>query len=220
MDAGRSRLAMIGVAALAICVALSLFAGTAESKKKKGGKSGKVTVSKTTPTAIPVAPTATGPESMTTVPLTVGKKGKNKVVGWDSVSITTTFTGSTADALSNVTSELTAPNGRTVFLLTPVWNPFPAPGVVTSGPLTETPDSPFNACFPDATHPCPGGLSQDPESTVGPPYAGTIGDSAMSHFGGVPAKGTWTYKVFNSDTTTSATLNSVSLAMTLKNAPL
>ena len=219
MKSTRSRLALLGVVALAVSLTVGLTAGAAEGKKKKKKGASSVTVSKTTPTAIPVQPTVNGPNSLTTVPLTVGKKAKGKVVGWDSVAITSTFTGSSATALQHVFTEITAPNGRTLSLDAPEWNSFPAPGNTTSGPLTETPDSPFTLCFPDATHPCPGGAAHDPEATVGPPFIGTIGISSLSHFGGVPAKGTWTYKVTNNSTTQTATLNSVSLAISLANAP-
>jgi hypothetical protein len=230
MNAGRSRFALIGVLALAICVAASLLAGTAEAKKKKKTKTvGSITVSRTTPTAVPpaVAPTATSVGSLgfVSVPLTVGNKAKGKVVGWDSATLTTTFTGSSPPALGSVFAELTAPNGRTVgtdyetTLINPVSDSTSATtGNLVSGPLTETPDSPFKICLgspgPPATPPC-----ANPEQTVGPPYAGTVSSNGLAMVNGVPAKGTWTYKVFNGSATTTATLNSVSLSLTLKTAP-
>jgi len=148
----------------------------------------------------------------------MGKAAKGKVVGWGSLSVTTTLTGSTSNALGDIGARLTAPNGRTVYLLAPEWyngNP-----TSVSGPLTESPDSPALACFPQpGPAPCPGGTTKDPEATVGPPYAGTIGNSELALFGGVPAKGVWTLKVLNTGVGTTAVLNSVSITMTLKKAP-
>jgi hypothetical protein len=222
MRSRKSRFALVAVLALALSVTVGLVSGSfAEAKKKKQKKSGRVTVSKTTPIAIPVKPALTGNDTMTTIPLTVGKKAKGKVVGWDTLTITTSFSSTTTGGLNSITAELTAPNGRTASLNNPMVST--VAGNTTSGPLTETPNSPFNACFPGAGpggNPCPGGSNEDPEATVGPPYAGTIGNGGLSAFGGVPAKGTWTLKVFDSNTTTPGTLNSVSLSLTLKNAPV
>jgi hypothetical protein len=230
MNTRRSRLALIGVLALAVCVAASLLAGTAEAKKKKKKKSvNSITVTNTNPTTIPAGAAATATSAGTlgfaSVPLTVGKKAKGKVVGWDSATLTTTFTGSSPPALSTVFAELTAPNGRTVgndyetTLINPVSDSTsPTTGNLVSGPLTETPDSPFKICpgnpGPPPTPPCP-----NPEATVGPPYAGTVSSNGLALLNGVPARGTWTYKVFNTSSDTSATLNSISLTLTLRNAP-
>jgi hypothetical protein len=155
---------------------------------------------------------------MVTIPLTVGKKAKGKVVGWDSLTVTSTFSAPDADTLNDMFAAITAPNGRTVFIENPIVSSFALN--TTAGPLTETPNSPFFACFPSMTHPtCPGGSDEYPESTVPPPYAGTIGNEDLDRFGGVPARGTWTVKVFNGSDTTPGTLNSISLRMTLKTAP-
>jgi hypothetical protein len=234
MKRKQSRLAIVGVLALMVTLTVGLMSGAVADakKKKKKGKTGNVTVSKTTPTAIPpgVAPTASsaGQLGFAAVPLTVGKKAKGKVVGWDSVTLTTTFTGNSPPALSNVFMELTAPNGRTAgtdfetTLINPVSDAQSATtGNLVSGPLTETPDSPFKVCVfdpgPPPIPPCP-----NPEQTVGPPsYAGTVGSNGLAIFNGVPARGTWTLKLFNNNNgaITSATLNSVFLGISLKNAP-
>jgi hypothetical protein len=232
MNGKKSRLTLVGVLALAICVVVGFAAGTvADAKKKKKKKStSSVTLTQTTPTAIPPAvaatPAAEGRWGFASVPLTVGGKAKGKVVGWDSVVLTTTFTGSSPPALNSVFMELTAPNGRTVGndyetrLINPVSDSFsPTTGNMTSGPLTETPDSSARVCIadpgPPPHPPCP-----DPEATVGPPYAGTVGSNGLVFFNGVPAKGTWTVKLFNTSPTTTATLNSVSLTIGLKSAPV
>jgi hypothetical protein len=217
MKSKRPRLALLGVLALALSVTVGVVSGSVADAKKKGTrkKGGSVTVSQTTPTTIPVG--STSDASITTVPLTVGKKAKGKVVGADSVAITTTFAGSSAGFAPNVKAELTAPNGRTAFLNNP---PMDSKTTV-SGPVTETPDSPLAFCIPPTVSPqrCGGDFPSYPEETVGPPYAGTIGNLSLAAFMLVRAKGTWTVKVFNKSTTTTAVLNSVTLFMRLKTAP-
>jgi hypothetical protein len=220
MKSKRSQLALAAVLALTLSVTVGLVSGTVADAKKKKKKSGTVTVSKTTPTTIPGKASPTDIEVLTSIPLMVGNKAKGKVVGWDSLTVTSTFTAADNATLGNgLFAEVTAPNGRTVGLVNPEGSS--TANNTTSGPLTETPDSPFSTCFPGPgpNNPCPGGSSGDPEATVGPPYSGTVGNLELAKFGGVPAKGTWTVKVFN-DTTAAATLNSVSLRLTLKKAPL
>src|SRR5262245_57246067 len=120
MNSRRSRLALMGALALVLSVTVGLVSGSVADAKKKKKKSGanSVTVSQATPTAIPagIAPSVSsaGKLGFASVPLTVGKKAKGKVVGWDSATLTTTFTGSSPTALTNVFMELSAPNGRTV----------------------------------------------------------------------------------------------------------
>lgn len=251
MKSKRSRLMLVGVLALALSVMVGLASGSvADAKKKgKGGKGGSVAIAKTTPTVLPpgsaknpagcdeppmfTACTAPATTSLTPVPLTVGKKGKNKVVSLDSVSITFTITGSprtgagTANdvpaAAASVGICLTAPNGRTAC-------PF-VPGDVNSttvGPLTITPDSPIGVCpttltgTDGTTTICGGGFGsqQDPESTVGPPsYIGTIGDNALVNLGGVPAKGVWTFKLRNFSAVTTATVSNISARIGVTPAP-
>jgi len=219
MKSKRSRLYLLGVLVLALSVTVGLASGSvADAKKKKKKKSTNVvTVASSGPVTIPASASANAVWGLATVPLTVGKAAKGKVVGWDSLTVTSTFSAATNPALGNVFAEITAPNGRTRSLTNPQTSPFALNTV--SGPMTETPDSPVNPCFPDATHPCPGGFNRDPDATLGPPYAGTIGNDHLSFFGGVPAKGTWTVHAFNTSTTTTATLNSVSITLTLRNSP-
>jgi hypothetical protein len=226
MKGRRSRLALMGVLTLVLALTVGLASGSVadakKKKKKKGG--GSVTVSAPA-TAIPPAvestPQAEGRAGFVSIPLMVGNKAKGKVVGWDSVTVTSTFTGSSNQALQSVSAELTAPNGRTVSLINPVSDFFltgPTGGNTVSGPLTETPNSPTNICLadpgPPQNPPC-----FNPESTVGPPYAGTVGNNGLENFGGVPAKGTWTLKLFNGSATTTAIMNSAVVTMTLKANP-
>jgi hypothetical protein len=222
MKGSRSRLAVMGVLALAFSVTVGFVSGSVADAKKKKKKSNSVTVSVTTPTPIPVAATPSGPPSVTVVPLTVGKKAKGKIVSFSSVSVTTTWTGSDTQALGAVTSQLVAPINRGVLLNAPVWNFAAPPGQAnqTSGPLTETPDSITNPCFSDTAHPCPGGVAQDAEATLGPPYSGTIGNGGLEAFGGISPVGTWFLKIYNQSTTRTSTLNSVTLTIGLQPKPL
>jgi hypothetical protein len=249
MKSKKSRLAQMGLLALALSLTVGLVSGSiAHAKKKKGKSGGSVTIAKTTPTALPPAspeqPTGCGlpptftpctvspKTSLTTVPLTVGKKAKNQVVSLGSVSLSYTITGSARTgagtatdvpaAASNVGICLTAPNGRTACASQP--GSFDE-NATTIGPVTETPDSPIGVCpttetGTDGTQTvCGGGAffsQQDPESTVAPPtYAGTIGNNSLAFFGGVPAKGTWTFKLRNTSTQTPATVSSVSATIGL-----
>lgn len=251
MKKRRSRLALVGAVTLALALMVGLVSGSvadAKGKKKKG--TGSVTISKTTPTALapataalpagcalpPTFPPCTTPgrTSLTTVPLTVGKKAKGKVVSLDSVSITYTITGSprtgagTANdvpaAASQVGICLTAPNGRTACAQNPGDQ-----NSTTIGPVTETPDSPIGVCpvtftgTNGTTTTCGTGFlssQQDPENTVGPPsYVGTIGNNNLAFLGGVPAKGTWTFKLRNFAPQTPAQVSSVSATIGLSKAP-
>jgi hypothetical protein len=224
MKKKRSAIALVGALTLAVSVTVGLVSGSvADAKKakhKKGG--GTVTVSKTTPTAIPASASGDAPDGSVSVPLVVGKKAKGKVVGLDALSITTSWTGSTGTALASVNARLTAPNGRTVGLSSPLFNmAAPTTPQPTSGPTTETLNSPVDACFPTTVplRPCPGGNFRDPAATLGPPYVGTFGDPDLIVLAGVPAKGTWALTLLNSSTTSTATLNSVSLRLSLEVAP-
>jgi hypothetical protein len=227
MKSRKSRLALVGVLSLAVCLVVGLASGSvADAKKKKKKKGGGAITLVAPATAIPPAiaatPAAEGREGFASISMMVGGKAKGKVVGWDTLTVTSTFTGSNNEALSHVFAELTAPNGRTVGLINPVSDFFltgPIGGNTVSGPLTETPNSPLNVCLADPGPP-PNPPCFNPESTVGPPYAGTVGNNGLEAFGGVPAKGTWTLKLFNSSSTTTANLASATISMTLKTAPV
>jgi hypothetical protein len=216
MKRRRSRLAFLGVLALALTVTVGLMGGIAEAQKKgkkKKKKGGQVTVSKTAPTTIPAANPVTFQDGVATVPLAVGKKAKGKVVGWDSVTVTTTWSVPAADTLDNLGARLKAPNGRTVALNTPPFDEL----ATAAGPITETPNSGAFFCVPSAVPPPP--PCTDPDDTLGPPYVGTVGNLGLAFFGGVPARGTWTLQLLNNNTVNPGTLNSVSLRMKLKTAP-
>src|SRR4051794_20603245 len=149
MNAGRSRLALIGVLALAVCLAVGLAAGAAEAKKGKK-KGAPITVSKIAPTAIPAGDANNGVAGVAAVPLTVGKKAKGKVVS--SLSVTYQLTDPAAQ-LDDIDLKVTAPGGRTVFLDNPTLFFGDGDTVTTVGPLTESPDSSTGFCFPNPTPP-------------------------------------------------------------------
>jgi hypothetical protein len=165
---------------------------------------------------------------MVSVPLTVGKKAKGKVVSFDSLVVTYSLTGTAATATdpasaSNLGIAITAPNGRDTGVVNPGGGD---PNATTIGPVIATPDSPFGTCSTALTAPAPSTTVcdpadvQDPEGTIKPPtYAGVIGDDSLQIFGGVPARGTWTVKVRNFSTVTTGTLSNVSLTMGLIQAP-
>src|SRR3954454_4992864 len=120
MKSKRSRLALLGLLALVLSVTVGLVSGSvADAKKKKKKSANFVTVSKTTPTTIPGMPAPTGNETLTTIPLMVGKKAKGKAVSFDSVDVTTTFSAPDNSTLDDLAAEISSPNGRTTFLNAP-----------------------------------------------------------------------------------------------------
>jgi hypothetical protein len=219
MKSKRSRLALVGMLALALTVTVGLAAGSAEAAKKKKKKKApaSITLSVTTPTTVPPKASNDANDTMVAIPLTVGNKAKGKVVGWDAPTVTTTFSSPDSPGLGDGYALLTAPNGRTEFLFGPVSSAFV--NNTTSGPLTETANSPFQLCFPNATHVCPGGSGEFPDATVGPPYQGTVQNEQLEGFAGIGAKGTWTLKVLTDSITQPITLQSASITIPLKANP-
>jgi hypothetical protein len=219
MKSKRSRLALVGVLALAISVTVGLVSGNVADakKKKKGAKS--FTISKTTPTAIPARSTASSPLTFVKVPIgTVGgKKLKNKIIGFSTVSVTTTFNGDPGFA-DSIQATVISPVGRTSSLTNPTRNSnTPAPSETVSGPTTETPNSSTLVCIPQTTAPAQPPCA-DPDATLGPPYAGTIGNTSLAAFEGTKPQGTWFVKLRNTSTTTNATLSSITVNGELINA--
>jgi hypothetical protein len=206
MRSRRSRFVLLGVLALALSVTLGLVSGSvADAKKKKSKRS--FTITKTAPTIIPGAP---GPGSaVIKVPIgTVGKKiAKGKVVSLNGVNVTTTFTGSPGFASNIDEVDLIGPSGRVAFVRNPIGD-----GSNTetfSGPLTETPNSATDVCVPNTPPPPP--PCADPDSTLGPPYIGTIGNTALLNLSGSAAVGTWFIKVSRASGADPITLGTVSV---------
>ncbi len=203
MKSKRSRLALMGALALVLSVTVGLVSGSVADAKKKSKRS--FTITKTAPTTIPGAP---GPSvAVVKVPIgTVGKKiAKGKVVSLNGVNVTTTFTGSPGFASNINDVEVIGPSGRVGFLGNPIGNGTNTETI--SGPLTETPNSANDVCIPDASPPPP--PCADPDANLGPPYAGTIGNSSLLDFSGGAAKGTWFIKVTRGAGTEPITLGTV-----------
>src|SRR2546423_7675999 len=150
MKSKRSRLALVGVLALAISVTVGLVSGSvadAKKKKSKGAKS--FTISKTTPTTIPARSSGAAPLTFVKVPIgTVGgKKLKHKIIGFSTVSVTTTFNGDAGFA-NSIQATVISPVGRTSTLTNPTSNSNNTPSETVSGPTTKTPNSPTLLCTP------------------------------------------------------------------------
>ena len=200
----------LSVAVIVGCIALlgGALLGTAEAKKKKK-KSATVTVSRATPTTIPVR---TGDvNSIATVPLTIGKKAKGKVVSPEGPTVTYQLLGA-AGELFKLNIRLTAPNGRTTVISNPA-------GVLDTavGPITYTANSAIGTCSATLAPPPP--PCENPEDTLLAPYIGTARDSSLDTFNGLSAKGTWTVKVTNSSTTQAATLANVKVTVPTVSKP-
>jgi hypothetical protein len=203
MKSKRSRLALVGALALAISVTVGLVSGSVADAKKKSKRS--FTIANTAATVIPGAP---GPAvAVVKTPIgTIGKKiAKGKVVSLNGVDVTTTFSGSPGFASQIDSVQLIGPSGRVAFLTNPIGNG--ANTETSSGPLTETPNSAIGVCVPDASPPPP--PCPDPDNILGPPYAGTIGNTDLLNFSGSAAVGTWFIKVVRGMGTEPITLNSV-----------
>jgi hypothetical protein len=197
MKSKRSRLAFVGLLALVTSVTIGLLGGSvANAAKKKSKRS--FTVTKTAPTVVPGAP---GPNVVVSkIPVgTVAKKvaPKGKVVSLNGVTATTTLSGSPGFA-DDVQAQLLGPSGRTAGLINPLANDQGGGNNETvSGPLTETPNSAVGPCIPETPAPPP--PCADPDNTLLPPYAGTVGNQGLLNFSGSNPRGTWFIKVFNTN---------------------
>jgi len=215
MNARRFRLALVGVLALAACLAVGLATGSAVAKKKKKG-SNSITVSKTTPTPMPAGDGVNEIAGDATASLTVGKKGKGKLVSSLTATYLLTDPGGNLD---DVDIKVIAPNGRTVFLDNPAIFFAGGDALTTVGPLTESPDSSTGYCFPDPSPPPSGCPNGSPDNNLAPPWAGTARLLALADFAGVGAKGTWRFVAENFSTRSTHVLSMASLHLNLANKP-
>jgi hypothetical protein len=224
MSKKRSRLAILGVAALSICLAVGLTSGAAEAKKK-GKKKAAKTVTASHPASTAVAQAPTNGAATARIPLTVGKKAKGKVVAPSSVELTFSLTGPPVTIpndgdLGHLAMRLTAPNGRTV---PPTDGEFDLNypddhNASAIGPVTLSANSPIGPCtatIPPPPPPC----AFDPDSTLLAPYAGTMGETELALFAGLSAKGTWTLTVRNFQNDKAFTVGPVSHKVPLQNKP-
>lgn len=203
MKSNRSRLALLGVLALALSVTVALVPAADAAKKKKKKTANVALVSNNTARAIPDR--ASGPGGIfgkLDTPLTVGKKFKGKSVG--ALELTFQTTGDSPDSAGDLRVDITAPNG---YRLPGDWwdNNI---GGQSVGPLTITPNSPFRTCNA-TTPPC-----ADPYLTLNRPFVGTVGDNTFQWFRGLPMRGTWTVSVLDTGNGSTSILNSVALKIT------
>ena len=113
MKSKRSRLALVGVLALAVSVTVGLtVSGTAAAKKKKKA-GGTVDITKAVNQQVPDATATTNGVLVSTIDVG-GKKFKGTKVR--DVNVTLQATGSAGDAADDLTVRLTAPNGATTWL--------------------------------------------------------------------------------------------------------
>jgi hypothetical protein len=204
MTRKRSRLVVFGVLAVVLSVTVGLVSGgVADAKKKKKKSANLVTVSNTTPRAIPDRPAGANTQwGRLDTPLTVGKKFKGKTVG--ALELTFQTTGDSTNSGGQLEIDITAPNG---YRLPGDWwdNSI---GGQSIGPLTITPNSPVRTCD-DPSPPC----AQDPFQTLDRPFAGTVGDNTFQWFRGLPMKGTWTVTALDEVTGQTSVLNQASLKL-------
>jgi hypothetical protein len=210
MKSKRSRLAIVGVLALALSVTVGLASGgVADAKKKKGAKV--FFVARTVPITIPPANNTTIQVGAVKAPIgtVAGKKLKGRIISFSSISVTTSFAGVPGFS-ADIRPIVIAPNGRNAVLNSPFQNNLVNPTETFSGPTTETTDSSAGVCVPSA----PPGPTQppcsDPDNTLGPPYAGTVGNQNLTNLLGISPLGTWFIKVFNASDN-PATLVSISV---------
>src|SRR6266511_1025489 len=195
MKSKRSRLALVGVLALAVSVTVGLtVSGTAAAKKKKKA-GGTVDITKAVNQQVPDATATTNGVLVSTIDVG-GKKFKGTKVR--DVNVTLQATGSAGDAADDLTVRLTAPNGATTWL-------FGNELVGQSfGPLTFDDESVNTIGFDTP--------SRD-STLLAPPYAGTVQPHCFSAQAGCtlsamdngPVSGTWTLRVVDNDSAPALT---------------
>jgi subtilisin-like proprotein convertase family protein len=206
------RLAILGVMALALCAVVGLTLGASAEAKKKHKKHKAVPVFAATAApnaAIPDAPPSGPSTPVRSTISVVGKAFKGKVVG--DVNVTgLQATGDVTDAVNDLEFKLTAPNGRTIAVISN------GIGDQFIGPLTIDDQSPVSICDSDTL------ICEDPSSTLIRPFAGTAnelflgnaGTGGLKAFKGVPMQGAWTMTVFDDDGIQTSTWNTWGLQIT------
>lgn len=192
--AQRSRAAIVGILALALCTAFAMTFGSVADAKKKKKKSPTTFQQVLQPNAAIPDDVASGHSTPLDTTLTVGKKFKGKVVADVNVTSIQT-TGSASGAASDLVMRIIAPNGRSVRL----WGgDF---GDQSIGPLTLDDDTPVSIC--DAEPP-PCSWAVD---TLNQPFAGTSnlqflgsgGTGPLAQLDGLAMRGTWTFQIWDED---------------------
>ena len=206
----RSRVAVVGIVALALCTAFAMtFGGVADAKKKKK-KSPTTFQQVLQPNAAIPDDVASGHSTPLDTTLTVGKKFKGKVVGDVNVTSIQT-TGSATGAASDLVMRIIAPNGRSVRLWSGGF------GDQSIGPLTFDDDTPVSICS-QSTPPCTWAVD-----TLNEPFAGTSnlqflgsgGTGPLAQLNGVAMRGTWTFQIWDAaEIGKTSVLNSWGLKIT------
>jgi hypothetical protein len=198
-EAGHRRIAVMAILSLALCTALAMTLGSpAEAKKKKPKTANFFSQSVAVNAAIPDVPAPLAPSTPVRSTITVPKKFKGKVVG-DLNLLGIQTTGNAAGAATDLRFKLTAPNGRTVYVIGSN-NPNQGLGDQSIGPLTIDADSRISVC--DVPNPA---NCDDPAQQLNRPFAGTANQQGLgtqstggvTSMNGVPMRGTWTFTVFD-----------------------
>jgi hypothetical protein len=193
MRCDRSRLALLGILALALSVTAGLtVSGASAAKKKKGKTGGTVNITKTVGAAVPDATANTNGLLASTIDVG-GKKFKGTRIR--DVNVTLSTLGSREAPPSSafqLSARVTAPNGATTWLF--------VPGSLSGASIANLTldDQTFVRLTP--------GTPRD-ATELGPPYAGTAqpdvtspgagqgGVNTFSVMDNGPVTGTWTLRV-------------------------
>jgi Proprotein convertase P-domain len=218
MQRKRSRLALLGVLALALSVTAGLTVSDAVAqKKKKGGGGGSKTFSKgggAIPDAtFPATPTGNGGEfhrGLLASKVTVGRKFAGVKIKDLNVQVAATH-----QRLGDLLIQLVGPNGRLITLFDGTDNSMPGtvgPPFFSGGVLGPTTFDDQAALFIDDTNSCPTGPDSAFDCDGSPdggnveafaPYAGSYkpADGALASLGS-KLQGTWVLLVFDLDAAT------------------
>ena len=199
MRSKRSRIALMGVLALALSVTVGVVTGAEAAKKKKSNKAS-FSQTKAVNVVIP-DDVAVGASVPVRTDINLGNKFKGKVV--TDVNVTVQTTGNIAGAAADLNAKLSAPNGRTIIL-------FESVGDISIGPWKMDDDTRTQICDQVVPPAC-----IDPDSTLNRPFAGTsnLNDDdddvrPLSGFNGVGMKGNWTLSIYDAaDVGQTSTLN-------------
>jgi subtilisin-like proprotein convertase family protein len=203
MQPKRSRLARLGVLALALCLGIGMTAGVAEAQKKKKKKKagGTAEITQTVGAPVPDATASLNGQLISTIDV-AGKKFKKTRVR--DVDVTIQTIGNNAASAGDLYALLSSPNGTTVFLFSGLSGSFIGP-LTLSDQSNLAPGFTGGGCLPGALDP----------NTLCPPYQGTAQPGGvLAAMNDGPANGTWTLRVVDFDDTppgVTSTLNSWTL---------
>jgi hypothetical protein len=217
----RSRLALLGVLALAISLTVGLTAGVAEAQKKgkKGRKAKPVKVVDPATHILPPAVEIGDGERVASQAIvtlnTPNKATKGKAISPDSVTATYNISGVPPAPPAFGGPGFVGINlqhrGREVGLPTPFDG-----GTTLIGTVTASPNSNVAFCVPDAAPPPP--PCTDPAFSCQRPYACTVQANQLTVFGLTKAKGPFIFRLLNFGQS-AVTISRLSVTATLKIVP-